>query len=142
MNVMNVGSSLVLDVAPSSSIEPALGPFGDASIERGTARGWDLLGTVPVPLRHWVRDAVADLVTGLRGEIGAPLKCCFPLGQGGHTPFERLRYIRTLDEFPHMLVSCEHGTPSTGAFTGSRWRPVLSPLASRRTPLRSSPTLV
>lgn len=109
MNVMNVRSSLVLDVAPSSSIEPTMGPFGDASIERGMARGWDLLGTVPVPLRHWVRDAVADLVIGHRGKGRAPLKCCFPLGQGGHTPFERLRYIRTLDEFPDMLVSCEHG---------------------------------
>lgn len=108
-------------------MEPALSPderaFGDPGLPRGAARGWDFLGNVPVPLRHHVRDAVAQRVAGL------PLKCCFPMGQGGRGPFERLRRIRALDDFPDMLVSAEYGNAfnrrfhaehvEMGAFTDS-----------------------
>jgi len=87
--------------------------FGDASQPRGAPKGWDLLGGVPVPLRQRVRDGVADLLAS-HGEQG--LKCCVPLGQGGRGPFERLRFIRALDEFPDMLVSSEHGNAFNRAF--------------------------
>lgn len=83
--------------------------FGAPEAGRAVARGWDLLGNVPVPLRHQVRDGVAELVGKLRAAGGEPLKCCFPMGQGGATPFQRLRFIRHLDDFPDMLVSAEHG---------------------------------
>jgi ABC-type Fe3+ transport system substrate-binding protein len=75
-------------------------------------RSWDFLGHVPVPVRQRVRDAVADVVShhvALGGEV---LNGCFPMGQGGVGPMERLRYIRRLEDFPHMLVSAEDG----GAF--------------------------
>lgn len=68
-----------------------------------------LLGNVPLPLRHCVRDGVADQVKTMRDRGGETLRCCFPMGQGGVTPFQRLRFIRHLDDFPDMLVSAEHG---------------------------------
>ena len=92
------------------------GVFGDPTASRAQPRGWDLLGNVPVPLRHLVRDGVAARVQPLRRDGHAPLKCCFPMGQGGASPFQRLRYIRALDEFPHMLVSAEYGHCFNRAF--------------------------
>lgn len=99
--------------APSPPIRlmPGLDPppqlFGDAARARGTARGWDLLGSVPVPLRQRVRDGLADLIAG--DPALRPLRCCVPMGQGGRGPLERLRYIRRLDDYPDMLVSAEYG---------------------------------
>lgn len=109
MHIMNSRPGLRFEPAPSASFDAAAGPFADAGREVGEARGLDLLGTVPVPLRHRVRDGVADLLMRLRDGGNPPLKCCFPLGQGGRSPFDRLRFIRSLGEFPDMLVSCEHG---------------------------------
>lgn len=103
MGIITAPARLLLDLAPVNR------PFGDAAAPRGAPRGWDLLGTVPVPLRHRVRDGVADLVARHRAEGGPALKCCFPMGQGGATPFERLRHIRALEDYPNMLVSSEHG---------------------------------
>ena len=103
MGVLDLPSVLPLDVSRPQ------GAFGDPDAPRAKATGWDLLGTVPVPLRHLVRDGVAALVGDLRDQGGAPLKCCFPMGQGGVTPFQRLRFIRNLDAFPDMLVSAEGG---------------------------------
>lgn len=91
----------------------ALIGFGDSSQPRGVPKGWDLLGGVPVPLRQRVRDGIADLLAS-RNESG--LKCCVPLGQGGRGPFERLRFIRALDDFPDMLVSSEHGNAFNRVF--------------------------
>jgi hypothetical protein len=31
------------------------------------------------------------------------------MGHGGRTPFDRLRQIRELDDFPKLLASSEHG---------------------------------
>jgi hypothetical protein len=93
-----IGSSFTLDTT-----------FGDAAVQRGVPRGWDFLGNVPVPLRHCVRDGTADAVARHRAAGGPSLKCCFPMGQGGRTPFDRLRFVRALDDFPNMLVSAEHG---------------------------------
>jgi ABC-type Fe3+ transport system substrate-binding protein len=128
MGVMTAGARIVLDVTPP--VGSANRPFGDAAVPRGTPQGWDLLGTVPVPLRHRVRDGVADLVARYRAEGGSALKCCFPMGQGGRTPFDRLRFIRALDDYPNMLVSSEHGNAfnhrfyarhvADGAFVGSQ----------------------
>jgi len=122
MGVMTAPSRLALDFTPVNR------PFGDAAAQRGAPRGWDLLGTVPVPLRHRVRDGIADLVARHRADGGPSLKCCFPMGQGGRTPFDRLRFIRALDDYPNMLVSSEHGNAfnrrfyrrhvAGGAFTG------------------------
>lgn len=92
-------------------VDAAFPGLGNTSQPRGSARGWDFLGNVPVPLRQRVRDGVADLTAG-RGD----LKCCFPMGQGGRGPFERLRYIRALDDFPGMLVSADHGNAFNRAF--------------------------
>lgn len=122
MGVVTAPSTLILD------LDPARRPFGDADQPRGAPRGWDFLGNVPVPVRARVRDGVADLVTAHREAGGAALKCCFPMGQGGVGPIERLRFIRRLDDFPRMLVSAEHGNAFSrrfhaehvehGAFTG------------------------
>jgi ABC-type Fe3+ transport system substrate-binding protein len=75
----------------------------DLDAESGAARGWDFLGGAPVPLRRRLREDVAQSLC----QRGAPLACAFPLGQGGRGPFERLRQIRTLRDYPGMLVSCE-----------------------------------
>lgn len=91
----------------SPSLSRSLGLFGDADAPRARATGWDLLGSVPVPLRHLVRDGVAAVAADARQDGGAALKCCFPMGQGGVTPFQRLRRIRALDDYPDMLVSAE-----------------------------------
>jgi len=124
MGAVTVGSRIILDLVPPR------GSFGDSARERGAPRGWDLLGNVPVPLRHRVLDGIENLVTGHRATGGPPLKCCFPMGQGGRGPFERLRFIRALDDYPDMLVSAEHGNAfnrrfharhvETGAFTGAQ----------------------
>jgi ABC-type Fe3+ transport system substrate-binding protein len=124
MGVVAGRTRIILDMSPPRE------PFGDAAAPRGAPRGWDLLGNVPVPLRHRVRDDLAAVAEGLRTEGGAALKCCFPMGQGGRTPFDRLRYIRALDDYPHMLVSAEHGNAfnrrfyerhvASGAFTSGQ----------------------
>lgn len=103
MGAMMPPSTLILDLDPSQRA------FGDAAMPRGAARGWDFLGSVPVPIRARVRDSVADVVTAYRKAGGEALKCCFPMGQGGVGPIERLRLVRNLDDFPRMLVSAEHG---------------------------------
>lgn len=90
--------------------------FGDATIARGASRGWDFLGNVPVPLRARVRDGVADQMTAQRLAGGETLRCCFPMGQGGVGPFDRLRLIRDIDDFPRMLVSAEHGNAFNRSF--------------------------
>lgn len=96
-------STILLD------LDPARRAFGDAASPRGAARGWDFLGSVPVPLRARTRDGLAELTTRHRAAGGPALKCCFPMGQGGRGPIERLRFLRHLDDFPRMLVSAEHG---------------------------------
>ncbi|MBI5132673.1 MAG: ABC transporter substrate-binding protein [Rhodopseudomonas palustris] len=103
MGTLALGSRIILD------IEPRGRAFGDVAVPRGAPRGWDFLGNVPVPLRARVRDGVADRVTQHRLDGGEALRCCFPMGQGGVGPFERLRRVRALDDFPRMLVSAEHG---------------------------------
>ena len=92
------------------------------------AVGWDLLGHVPVPLRHWVSDGVDNVVKHSR------LNCHIPMGQGGRSPFEQLRFIRRLEDYPNMLVSAEHGNAfnhrfyrdhvKAGAFMGAQPRHV------------------
>ncbi len=99
-----LGDHLSLALAP-----PPRPLFGDAERDRGVARGWDLLASVPVPLRHRVRDGVADLLAREAAAGRPPLHACFPLGQGGRSPFDRLRYIRRLDDYPEMLVSADGG---------------------------------
>lgn len=128
-----IGTTLVLDVAVPS------GSFGDAAVQRGAPRGWDLLGNVPVPLRHCIRDGMADVVARHRAAGGPSLKCCFPMGQGGRSPFDRLRFVRALDDFPNMLVSAEHGNAfnrrfherhvAGGAFSGCQPHGVASVFA-------------
>lgn len=119
-----MGSSIVLD------LDPARRTFGDATLPRGAARGWDFLGSVPVPLRARMRDGIAELVSRHRLAGGPALKCCFPMGQGGRGPVDRLRFLKELDAFPRMLVSAEHGNVfnrrfhrdhvESGAFTGGQ----------------------
>ena len=100
----------------------------DVDAMNGSPRGLDFLGSVPVPLRRHVREDVARTVARVSAAGGAPLKCAFPMGQGGRGPFERLRHIRSLAEFPGLLVSCDGGGAfnrrfhrehvETGAFAG------------------------
>ena len=90
----------------------------------------DFLGNVPVPLRHHVQNDVADLIANTETQTGKTLKFHIPMGQGGRNPFEQLRFIRTLADYPNMLVSSEHGNAfnrqfqkdylTTGAFTGAQ----------------------
>ncbi len=79
------------------------------SSARAAPRGWDFLGSTPVPLRARMRDDIAQAAQAYVASGGAPLKCCMPMGQGGRTPVERLRYVRELEDFPKLLVSAEHG---------------------------------
>jgi hypothetical protein len=109
MTVLHAPSRLILDLTPPST------GFGDVAQPRGTPRGWDLLGSVPVPLRQTVRDTVAELVAA-QGEPGRRLKCCIPMGQGGRGPFERLRFIREVADFPDLLISAEHPNAFNRAF--------------------------
>lgn len=115
---MGIVSSLTLATDPALAAEM----FGDPSRARGVARGWDLLGNVPVPLRQQVQGGVAQVVADHRAGGGAPLRCCFPMGQGGRTPFERLRFIRRLEDFPHLLVSAEHGNAFNRRFQHDHMR--------------------
>ena len=90
--------------------------FGEAHAPRATARGWDFLGSCPSPLRMRMRDELADLLRDIHRQRGERLKGCMPMGQGGRTPFERLRDIRDLEDFPKLLVSCDHGNAFNRAF--------------------------
>ena len=90
-------------------LDPAHRVFGDAASARAAPRGWDFLGSTPVPLRAKMRDDIALAAQEHVAQGGTPLKCCMPLGQGGHTPIERLRFVRALEDFPKLLVSSEHG---------------------------------
>jgi ABC-type Fe3+ transport system substrate-binding protein len=110
MGALALPSRIMLDVEPRGRA------FGDATIARGAPRGWDFLGNVPVPLRARVRDGVADQVAAQHLQGGSALRCCFPMGQGGVGPFERLRHVRALDDFPRMLVSAEHGNAFNRSF--------------------------
>lgn len=110
MGVLEIPSILPLDISRPPQV------FGDPASPRAKATGWDVLGSVPVPLRHMVRDGVASLVADLRHHGGPALKCCFPMGQGGTTPFQRLRYVRDLDAYPDMLVSAEGANLFNRAF--------------------------
>lgn len=73
----------------------------------GTAKGWDFLGGVPVPLRQHVRDSVSQLI-GREPHLQS-LKCCVSMGQGSHGPIQRLRYVKNYDDFPALLVAAEYG---------------------------------
>lgn len=118
MSIIRIKSRALL--ATPLSLDPGLGVGSstEPDVERSSARGWDLLGTVPVPLRHRVHDGVTELVLRHQDSTGTSLRCWFPLGQGGRSPFDRLRYIRSLDDYPHMLVSCEHGNAFNRRFHG------------------------
>lgn len=85
---------------PVTHPDPA-GQWGD--------RRWDCLATVPVPIRQTVLDGMTRLLVRHRLLGGAPLDVCFPMGQGGRTPFGGLRRIRRPDAYPAMVVSCEEG---------------------------------
>lgn len=90
--------------------------FGETHTPRATARGWDFLGSCPAPLRMRMRDDLADLLRETHRTRGERLKGCMPMGQGGRTPFERLRYIRDLEDFPKLLASADHGNAFNRAF--------------------------
>jgi ABC-type Fe3+ transport system substrate-binding protein len=98
------------------AVEPPPRAFGDALAPRASARGWDFFGSCPAPLRMKMRDDLSELLR-LRRLAGAErLKCCMPMGHGGRTPFDRLRFIRELDDFPKLLVSSDHGNAFNRAF--------------------------
>ncbi|GEO80020.1 hypothetical protein ROR02_01510 [Pararhodospirillum oryzae] len=101
------------------------------------ARGWDVLGQVPVPLRHRVRAGVEDLLRARALAGDPPLRVSLPLGQGGRGPFERLAWIRDLDAYPRLLVSSAGANTfnrrfharhvETGAFEGAQPEGVAAP---------------
>lgn len=118
--------SLSLSLDPKGRAQP----FGDATLGRGAAEGWAFLGSVPVPLRQWVRDDVAEVLNRHQAQGGPASRCCFPMGQGGPGPFQRLRFIRAFDAYPDMLVSADYSNAfnrrfherhvEQGAFTGAQ----------------------
>ncbi len=114
-------------------------PFGATATRRGLPARLGSLGTVPVPLRQRVRDGVADLVQEIGEADAPPLRCCFPMGQGGRGPFERLRYIRALADYPGMLVSAEHGNAFNRRFYRIMSPEANSPERSRKAWPGSSP---
>jgi ABC-type Fe3+ transport system substrate-binding protein len=93
-----------------------LSPLGNGEEGRKDPRGLDFLGSVPVPLRNRVGDGLARLAALRRSRGAAPLKYCFPRGQGGRSPFERLRFIRDLESYPAMQVSAEYGNAFNSRF--------------------------
>ncbi|ADP69786.1 hypothetical protein Rvan_0504 [Rhodomicrobium vannielii ATCC 17100] len=103
MGVLTSASTILEDMAPPSAL------FGHAAEAVGAPKVWDFLGNVPVPLRHRIHDGVEARVIEHFAAGGRPLKCCFPHGRGGETPFDRLRFIRDLADYPNMIVSAEHG---------------------------------
>jgi ABC-type Fe3+ transport system substrate-binding protein len=101
MSALTSASSILNEMTPANRLfaqEP--GP---------SSRTWDFLGSVPVPLRQRICDSVVDAAAGQLADGGAPLHCCFPAGHSGISLIRRLRYIRSLENFPNMLVSAEHG---------------------------------
>jgi ABC-type Fe3+ transport system substrate-binding protein len=98
------------------AVEKPSRPFGDPATPRAAPQGWDFLGSCPAPLRMRMRDDLADLLRARATRGGERLKCCVPMGHGGRTPFERLRFIRDLDDFPKLLVSSDHGNAFNRAF--------------------------
>jgi ABC-type Fe3+ transport system substrate-binding protein len=80
-----------------------------------------------------MRDELADLLRERQFRHAEKLKCCMPMGHGGRTPFDRLRHIRDLDDFPRLLASSEHGNAQSwgdladpvyrGEIAMSGWRP-------------------
>lgn len=107
--------------------------------EAASPRGWDLLAGVPVPLRHRVRDGLADVLARHDRSTARPLACCFPAGPSGQRIFDRLRRVRALGEFPGMLVSADYGNAfnrrfhdrhvARGAFRAGQPGPVAAPFA-------------
>ncbi|WP_228125039.1 ABC transporter substrate-binding protein [Candidatus Methylospira mobilis] len=91
---------------------------------------WDLLANVPVPLRHQVCDGIAGVVAQTESANGKAFKWHIPLGQGGVSPFDKLRFIHSLADYPNMLVSADHGSAFNrrfqerylmkGAFSGAQ----------------------
>jgi ABC-type Fe3+ transport system substrate-binding protein len=100
---------LVIPQRIALDLDPAHRVFGHSAAARAAPRGWDFLGSTPVPLRVKMRDGIAQAIRAHVAQGGAPLKCCMPMGQGGRTPVERLRFVRELEDFPKLLVSSEHG---------------------------------
>lgn len=79
-------------------------------------RRWDCLASVPVPLRQMVLDGLTRLLVRHRLMGGDRLDVCFPMGQGGHTPFDRLRRIRGPEDYPNLVVSCGEANPFSRRF--------------------------
>lgn len=104
-----------LTIPLSVEFDPARRFFGDPTAPRGAPKGWDFLGSCPVPLRARMRDDIAQIAQCCM-DAGHPLKCCLPMGQGGPSPMERLRFIRNREDFPKFLVSSEHGNAFNRAF--------------------------
>ena len=103
MGVLTSASTILEDMVPPVAL------FGHSAETAATPKVWDFLGNVPVPLRHAIHDGVEARVIEHFTRGGHMLKCCFPHGRGGATPFDRLRYVRDLADYPNMIVSAEHG---------------------------------
>lgn len=108
---MGAVTSLQLAVSP-----PPPRAFGDPHLPRAGPRGWDFLGSCPAPLRMRMRDDLSALLRARHVTGTEKLKCCMPMGHGGRTPFDRLRYVRDLQDFPKLLVSSDHGNAFNRAF--------------------------
>jgi ABC-type Fe3+ transport system substrate-binding protein len=101
MSTLTSASAILSEMTPANRL------FAQES--GASSRTWDFLGSVPVPLRQRIHDGVVDAAAGQLADGGAPLRCCFPAGHSGIGLIQRLRYVRSLEEFPNMLVSAEHG---------------------------------
>jgi ABC-type Fe3+ transport system substrate-binding protein len=101
MGLLENASAMLEDMTPANRV------FLGGAVPKPGA--FDLVGNVPVPLRHRIHDAVDEVASGHIISRGRPLKWTFPHGRGCGAPMDRLRLIRSLADFPHMLVSAEHG---------------------------------
>ncbi|MFG1419304.1 ABC transporter substrate-binding protein [Xanthobacter sp. V0B-10] len=109
-------------------MRPVTPPPAAAPLSAG--RPLDVLCEVPVPLRMRFADDLARRLAGDCARGGAALSCHVPLGQGGRSPLDRLRYVRDPADFPRMLVSARQGNAfnrrfhaehvARGAFTSAQ----------------------
>ncbi|MDQ0505144.1 ABC transporter substrate-binding protein [Xanthobacter agilis] len=82
----------------------------------------DLLCEVPVPLRMRFADDLSRHLARHCTQGGEAFSCHVPMGQGGPSPLDRLRYVRDPLDFPRMLVSARHGNAFNRRFHDTHMR--------------------
>ena len=101
MGILENASAMLESMTPTNRV------FLGGAVRK--PRTWDFVGNVPVPLRHRINDGFEEFADGYAAAGRLPLRWTFPHGRGSGAQMDRLRFIRSLADFPHMLASAEHG---------------------------------